>query len=207
MWSTYHGPLNGGLKRGGGGFPIWTCPSFFVLFGTCPIFFLIFPATAPARNSPERVCDTIWTFPEKSGKPPVWKPPGLASLKLSLRIVFWIFRSGFAKRGACKRGLRKLGHRTYQVHSNYIPTYQRHGVTMTVIDSNVYSASISRKKSAQPKCASCTNHIWSEVIQEPLPLRPRILVKKSVVLVKRENGFTKTLQSLFLQGFLSKGSF
>ena len=31
------GPLNGvgGFKRGG--FPIWTCPSFFVLFGTFPI--------------------------------------------------------------------------------------------------------------------------------------------------------------------------
>ena len=47
-------------------------------------------------------------------------------------------------------------------HTNFIPTtYQRHGVTMTVIDSNVYSASISRKKSAQPKCASCMNHIWA----------------------------------------------
>ena len=34
-WSQ--GPLNGGgFKRGG--FPIWTCPSFFVLFGTFPIF-------------------------------------------------------------------------------------------------------------------------------------------------------------------------
>ena len=30
---------------------------------------------APTRNSPERVRDTIWAFPEKSGK-----PPGLASL-------------------------------------------------------------------------------------------------------------------------------
>ena len=33
----------------------------------------------------------------------------------------------------------------------------------------------------------------SEVIQEPLPLKPRILVKKLVVLVKRENGFNKTI--------------
>ena len=33
----------------------------------------------------------------------------------------------------------------------------------------------------------------SEVIQEPLPLKPGILVKKSVVLVKRKNGFTKTI--------------
>ena len=37
---------------------------------------------APTRNSPERVRDTIWTFPEKVGNPPVWKPPGLASLNL-----------------------------------------------------------------------------------------------------------------------------
>ena len=90
----------GGFKRGG--FPIWACPSFFVLF--CPFwdfpdFSGIFPICsgmvrgfsrfvpflflgllrAPTRNSPERVRDTIWTFPEKSGKPPVWKPPGLAS--------------------------------------------------------------------------------------------------------------------------------
>ena len=47
-------------------------------------------------------------------------------------------------------------------HTKFIPTtYQRHGVTITVIDSNVYSASISRKKSALPKCASCMNHIWA----------------------------------------------
>ena len=31
------GPPNGGFQTGGG-FPIWTCPSFFVLFGTFPIF-------------------------------------------------------------------------------------------------------------------------------------------------------------------------
>ena len=40
---------------------------------------------APTRNSPERVRDTIWTFPEKSGKHPGLEPPGLASLKFSLR--------------------------------------------------------------------------------------------------------------------------
>ena len=33
----------------------------------------------------------------------------------------------------------------------------------------------------------------SEVIQEPLPLKPRILVENSVVLVKCKNGFTKTI--------------
>ena len=89
----------GGFKRGG--FPIWTCPSFlsfFVPFGTFPIFpgfsrfapgmvrgFVLFLflglLRAPTRNSPERVRDTIWTFPERSvGNTRVWKPPGLASL-------------------------------------------------------------------------------------------------------------------------------
>ena len=93
------GPLNrGGFKREG--FPIWTCPSFFVflvLFGTFPIFlgfsrfvsgivrgfsrlvlFLFLGLlTAPTRNSPERVRDTIRTFPEKGGKPPGLETPGL----------------------------------------------------------------------------------------------------------------------------------
>ena len=37
---------------------------------------------APTGNSPERVRDTIWTYPEKSGTPPWFgNPPGLASLK------------------------------------------------------------------------------------------------------------------------------
>ena len=86
----------GCFKRGG--FPIWTCPSFFVLF--CPFwdfpdFSGIFPICsgmvrgfsrfalflflgllrAPTRNSPERVRDTIWTFPEKSGKHPGLETP------------------------------------------------------------------------------------------------------------------------------------
>ena len=89
----------GGFKRGG--FPIWARPSFFVLF--CPFwdfpdFFWIFPICsgmvrgfsrfvlflflgqlrAPTGNSPERVRDTIWTFPEKSGK-----HPGLETLRFS----------------------------------------------------------------------------------------------------------------------------
>ena len=88
----------GCFKRGG--FPIWTCPSFFVPF--CPVwdfpdfsrifsicsgmvrgfsrfvpFLFLGLLRAPTRNSPERVGDTIWTFPEKSfqtpgfGNPPV----------------------------------------------------------------------------------------------------------------------------------------
>ena len=77
--------------------PIWEPPfrlsqslSFFVLFGDFPDFFVIFPIcpgtlrgfsrlvlflllcllTAPTRNSPERVRDTIWTFPRG---PQDWK--------------------------------------------------------------------------------------------------------------------------------------
>ena len=87
----------GGFKRGG--FPIWTCPSFFVLFWDFPDFsgiFLICSGMvrgfsrivlflflgllrAPTRNSPERVRDTIWTFPEKSGKHPGLEPPRFSS--------------------------------------------------------------------------------------------------------------------------------
>ena len=86
------GPPNGGVSNEGG-FPIWTCPSFFVLF--CPFwdfpdFSGIFPICsgmvrgfsrfvpslflgllrAPTRNSPERVRDTIWTFPPKKCETP-----------------------------------------------------------------------------------------------------------------------------------------
>ena len=65
-----------------------------VLFGTFPIFLGfpdlvgdapgIFPIRPflflgllrpPTRNSPERVRDTIWTFPQKSGKPPGFETP------------------------------------------------------------------------------------------------------------------------------------
>ena len=70
--------------------PFWDFPDFSGIFpdllGDGPgisrfvPFSLSRPLRAPTRNSPERVCDTIWTFPEKSGKPPVWKPPGLACL-------------------------------------------------------------------------------------------------------------------------------
>ena len=77
------------------GFPIWTCSSLFVLLGPfwglsrffwdfpdlsgdspgifqiCPfpLSRLLILLKAPTRNSPEKVRDTISTFPEKSGKP------------------------------------------------------------------------------------------------------------------------------------------
>ena len=91
----------GCFKRGG--FPIWTCPSFFVLFcpfGTFPGIFPICAGTvrgfsrlvlflflsllrAPTRNSPERVRDTIWTIPEKSGKHPGLETPRFSFSQLT----------------------------------------------------------------------------------------------------------------------------
>ena len=89
------GVSNGGVSRSGLVLPFL---SFFVLFGTFPIFLgfsrlicsgmvrgfsrfvfflLLSLLRAPTRNSPERVRDTIWTFPEKKwesprfGNPPV----------------------------------------------------------------------------------------------------------------------------------------
>ena len=100
----------GCFKRGG--FPIWTCPSFFVLF--CPFwdfpdFSGIFPICsgmvrgfsrfvlflflgllrAPTRNSPERVRDTIWTFPEKSGKHPGLETPRFSFSQIVLGLGGW----------------------------------------------------------------------------------------------------------------------
>ena len=97
LW-PFSAPKSRAAKRGGfkrGGFPIWTCPSFFVLFcpfGTFPgifpicsgmvwgfsrfvLFLFLGLLRAPTRNSPERVRDTIWTFPEKSGKHPGLETP------------------------------------------------------------------------------------------------------------------------------------
>ena len=81
--------VNGGVSKRGASRSGLVLP-FFVLFGTFPIFlgfsrfargwsgdfsrlvlFLFLGLLrAPTRNSPERVRDTIWTFPEKSGKHP-----------------------------------------------------------------------------------------------------------------------------------------
>ena len=105
------GHLSRAAKRGGfkrGGFPIWTCPSFFVLF--CPfwdfpdfsgiflicsgmvrgfsrivLFLFLGLLRAPTRNSPERVRDTIWTFPEKSGKHPGLETPRFSFSQIWLK--------------------------------------------------------------------------------------------------------------------------
>ena len=81
------GPLNGGVSNGGVSRSGLVLPflSFFADFWVFPVFFPICSGMvrgfsrfvlflflgllrAPTRNSPERVRDTIWTFPEKSGK-------------------------------------------------------------------------------------------------------------------------------------------
>ena len=120
--------LSRAAKRGcfkRGGFPIWTCPSFFVLF--CPFwdfpdFSGIFPICsrmargfsrfvlflflgllrAPTRNSPERVRDTIWTFPEKSGKHPGLETPRFSFSQISLP------HTGRASLSPCSKGPKKL---------------------------------------------------------------------------------------------------
>ena len=115
MWRIFgrfgstQGPLNGGgFKRGG--FPIWACPSFFVLYvlsGTFPIFLGFsriargwsgdfsrcpFPLSRPIKRTcveqSRRVRDTIWTCPQKVGNPRVWKLSGLASLNTNLKPFF-----------------------------------------------------------------------------------------------------------------------
>ena len=54
-------------------FPI--CPGTLRGFSRFVLFFFLGLLTAHTRNSPERVRDTIWTFPEKSGKPPGLETP------------------------------------------------------------------------------------------------------------------------------------
>ena len=90
------GPLNGGVSNGGAsrsGLVLLFCP--FLSFWDFPDFSRIFPICSgmvrgfsrfvlflflgllrvPTRNSPERVRDTIWTFPQNSGKPPGLETP------------------------------------------------------------------------------------------------------------------------------------
>ena len=62
-----------------GNFPIFR--DFPDLLGDGPEIFPLGPflflglLRAPMRNSPKRVRDTVWTFPDKSGKPPGLEPP------------------------------------------------------------------------------------------------------------------------------------
>ena len=65
--------------------PFWDFPDFSGIFLICSgmvrgssrffLFLFLGLLRAPTRNSPERVRDTIWTFPEKSGKHPDLETP------------------------------------------------------------------------------------------------------------------------------------
>ena len=71
--------------------PFWDFPDFSGIFPICSgmvrgfsrfvLFLFLGLSRAPTRNSPERVRDTIWTFPEKSGKPPGLETPRFLSIK------------------------------------------------------------------------------------------------------------------------------
>ena len=73
-------------------------------FSRFVLFLFLDLLRAPARNSPERVRDTIWIFPEKSGK-----PPGLASPKLTAFFSVFVFAFSFTDTCLCKHlGLSDL---------------------------------------------------------------------------------------------------
>ena len=57
-----------GLSDFSGIFP--NCSGMVQGFSRFVLFLFLGLLRAPPRNSPERVRDTIWTFPQKSGKPP-----------------------------------------------------------------------------------------------------------------------------------------
>ena len=63
-------------------FPI--CPGIVQGFPRLVLLLFLGLLTAPTRNSPERVRDTIRTFPENSGKPPGLETPGLPSPKKNI---------------------------------------------------------------------------------------------------------------------------
>ena len=58
---------------------------------------------------------------------------------------------------------------------------------MTVIDSNEYSARISRNKNAQPKCASCMNHIWATTLFGQARFAPARFAEHQVKTAWRRN--------------------
>ena len=115
------GPLNGGVSNGG--FPDLDSSFLFCPFLSFPDFSGIFPICsgmvrgfsrfvlflflgllrAPTRNSPERVRDTIWTFPEKSGKHPGLETPRFSFSQMKRRCMRVVGRvSGTVPNNHCE---------------------------------------------------------------------------------------------------------
>ena len=79
--------------------PFWDFPDFSWIFPICSgmvrgfsrfvLFLFLGLLRAPTRNSPERVRDTIRTFPEKSGKHPGLETPrfSFSQVIVSVRMV------------------------------------------------------------------------------------------------------------------------
>ena len=123
--SLNQGPLNGGFSNGGvsrSGLVLPFCPflSFLGLsrffwdfpdllgdgpgiFPICP-FPLSWPIKSTYEEQPERVRDTIWTFPEKSGKPPGLETPRFSFSQptegLLAGVLSWNLAGGASEKGS-----------------------------------------------------------------------------------------------------------
>ena len=79
--------------------PFWDFPDFSGIFPICSgmvrgfsrfvLFLFLGLLRAPTRNSPERVRDTIWTFPEKSGKHPGLETPRFSFSQIEISKSGW----------------------------------------------------------------------------------------------------------------------
>ena len=88
--------------------PFWDFPDFSGIFPIClgmvrgfsrlVLFLSLSLLKAPTRNSPERVRDTIWTVPEKSGKPPGLETPRFSFSQGSFSVVALFTRKSGKKK-------------------------------------------------------------------------------------------------------------
>ena len=105
------------FPRFSGIFPI--CSGMVRGFSRFVLFLFLGLLRAPTRNSPERVRDTIWTFPEKSGNTRVWKHPGFNRLA-SLKIVIANMRKEPHLTGTSEWGEPNWGYATFGNRANTV---------------------------------------------------------------------------------------
>ena len=101
---------------------------------------------------------------------------------------------------------RRAAQKVYLIKTVYVP-FSLATPTMAHHQAHGYLCLATRHLNFRLCHRSLLAYTFSEVIQEPLPLKPGILVKKSVVLVKRKNGFTKTIPWAENPGKIRKRSF